>query len=119
MIAKPDAVRSDAAKFGEREHLVAAAVGEDGPLPAHEAVEPAEELDDLQAGTEIEMIRVSENDRGPQFLAQLVGRNRFDRTLRAHRHECRRLDDASRSGELASSGLRLGICLEDAKHGPR
>ena len=48
----------------EREHLETAGIGEDRPVPAREAVQAAVRLDDLEAGPQVEMERVAEDDVG-------------------------------------------------------
>ena len=50
-------------------HLVAAAVGQDRPLPAHEPVQPAELRDPLRARTQHQMIGVAEDDVGAAMRA--------------------------------------------------
>ena len=45
-------------------HLIAAAVGQDRPLPAHEPVQPAELRHALGAGAKHQMIGVAEDDVG-------------------------------------------------------
>ena len=51
----------DRAQPLEREHLKAARVGEDWPVPPHEPVQTAEIANQLVAGTQMQMIRVAEN----------------------------------------------------------
>ena len=53
---------------GQGHDLVAAGVGEDRPIPADEAVQPAEAPDDVAAGTEHEVVGVREHDLGPGGL---------------------------------------------------
>src|SRR6266511_5425311 len=59
---KFDAVLVDFAKALEGEDLKAARVGKQRPLPRHELVEPAELLDDVFAGPDVEVIGVGEHD---------------------------------------------------------
>ena len=56
------AVVVDRRDLGEADQLVAAAVGEDRMVPAHERVEPAGALDEVDPGTQREVIRVAEQD---------------------------------------------------------
>ena len=74
-VRRPVEVRSevrsllvDGAPRREAEHLIAAAVGEDRPRPADEAVEPAAPRDQVVAGTQIEMIGVAEEHLGAEPL---------------------------------------------------
>ena len=62
----------------EREHLVAAGIGQDVAPPVGEAVEPAPAGDDLGAGPQHQVVGVAEDDLDPQALE--VGRRQ-----RAHR----------------------------------
>ena len=78
--------------------LVSAAVGEDRVLPAHEGVEPARPLDQLDARPQRQVIRVAEQDVDAGS-AHLVRVQRLDGRVRSHRHECRRAHDSVRRGE--------------------
>ena len=61
--AEGDAVVVDARdRVAQREDLEAARVGEDRPVPGHEAVQPAELGDQLVAGPEVQVVRVAEHD---------------------------------------------------------
>jgi hypothetical protein len=84
----------------QREHLEAAGVGQDGPIPGHERVQAAELGDQLGAGPEVQVVAVSEHDRRAQ-LAQLVRVDALDRRLRADGHEGGSRHVAVRGGEYA------------------
>ncbi len=58
------AFRSELAYGTQAEHLEAAAVGEDGTVPVLELVKSARRPEDIQSGTEIEMICIAEDDLG-------------------------------------------------------
>ena len=73
----------------EREHLEAAAVGENGFLPAVEAVQAAGLLDDVHAGAEIQVIGIAEYDLRLDVVAQLVHVYAFYGADSAYRHEYR------------------------------
>ena len=62
MRAKLDAVRHNFADFCQAENLEPAAVREDGLVPVDESVQPAGGADDVEAGTDVEMVGVAEND---------------------------------------------------------
>ena len=94
------------------EHLVAAAVGENRPRPADEAVKSAVAGDQIVARPQIEVIRVAEEDLGAESLEIPMGQT-FHGALRADRHECRRLDAAVRGRHDAGTGAPLGV--RDAK----
>ena len=78
--------------------LVSAAVGEDRVLPAHEGVEPARPLDQLDARPQRQVVRVAEQDVDARG-AHLVGVQRLDGRVRSHRHERRRAHDSMGRGE--------------------
>ena len=63
--------------------LEAAAVGEDGPFPAHEAMQPAQAGDSVGAGAQVQVVGVGQDHGGVQ-LHQLAGREALDRGLGAH-----------------------------------
>ena len=69
-----DALVGDLAQLGEAHHLEAAGVGEDRPVPAHEAVQAAEPGDALGARPQHQMIGVGEDDVGAGGLR--AGRRR-------------------------------------------
>ena len=72
--AERDAVVVDARdRVAQREDLVAAGVGEDRPVPAHERVQAAELGDHVLAGTEMEVVRVAEQDRRSEHRAARPG----------------------------------------------
>ncbi|WBL36318.1 hypothetical protein O0235_01690 [Tepidiforma flava] len=62
--AEADAVFGDLAEAGEGEDPEAAAVGEDGAIPAHEAVDAAELPDEPVPGAQVEVVGVDEDDPG-------------------------------------------------------
>ena len=86
-----DAVLIYLPALGEAEHLVAAAVGEDGLIPANELVKAAAARDQLVAGTQHQVIGVAENDARADLFKMLSSQG-FYRALGAHGHEHRRLD---------------------------
>ena len=90
-----DAGFSDLAAVREREHLEAAGVGEDRPVPAPEAVQAAVGLDHLQPGAQVEVEGVAEDDLRAQ-LPNLPRQHALDRAVGTHRHEGRRLHRAAR-----------------------
>ena len=66
---KAHALLGDLADLGQAHHLEAAGVGEDRPVPAHEAVQAAEPRDALGAGAQHQVIGVAEDDVGAGRLA--------------------------------------------------
>ena len=92
----------------EAEHLVAAAVGQDRLVPADESVQAAHARDAIVAGPQIEMVGVAQEDGGAG-IDQIAMRHTLHRTLRADRHERRRLDLAVRRDEPASTRASVGV----------
>src|SRR5438874_12404189 len=97
----------DLAPLREAEHLVAAAVGEDRMRPADEAMKAAAARDQLIAGTQIQVIRIAENDLRARFFEVAVA-HRLHAPLRADGHERRRLDAAVRRPALAEASGAVG-----------
>ena len=105
-----DAVLADFAQFPERKDLEAAAVGEDGAVPPHEAVQPAAQAHDLVARAEHQVVGVAEEDPHVE-RAQVARFEGLDGALRADGHEDRGLhvavggvQDAAPRVEAASGG---------------
>src|ERR1051326_1803391 len=94
---------ADLPQIRKAEHLVAAAVGENRPVPADEPMKPARQIDHLRARPEIEMIRVTE-DRGGSELNQFARRDRFDASLCSYRHEAGGFDLAVGSCDRSRAG---------------
>ena len=61
------AVGVDLARVAQAEHLEAAAVGQNGAIPGHEAVQPAQVADSLVARAKVEVVGVGQHQRRPQF----------------------------------------------------
>jgi D-alanine-D-alanine ligase-like ATP-grasp enzyme len=103
---------------GEREDLVAAAVGEKRAVPAGEAVQSPEPRDELGAGAQQQVVGVREQDPGAD-LAQVPVKDGLHRRGGADRHEDRRLDLAVRRAQQTRAGAAVaGDELEgEAGHG--
>src|SRR2546428_11642289 len=114
--AKMRALLVDCPPRREAEDLVAAAVGEDGLGPANERVKAAAARDQIVAGTQIEVIRVAEQNLDAEVL-EVAMRDGLHRALRADGHERRRLDFAVRRRHHASSRAAVGVChLKTERH---
>ena len=61
------ALLGDLAAVRQREHLEAAGVGEDRPVPAREAVQAAVRLDHFQARAQVQVEGVAEDDLGAEL----------------------------------------------------
>ena len=69
-----DAVLGDLGQAAKAHHLIAAAVGQDRPVPAHEPVQPAQPRDPLGGRAQHQVIGVAEDDVGPA-RRDLAGRS--------------------------------------------
>ncbi len=111
-VAERDAVVVDARdRVAQREDLEPAGVGEDRPVPRHEAVQAAEVADQLVAGAEVQVVRVAEQDLRAE-VAHLVRVERLDGPLRPDRHEDRRAHLAVRGAQHAGARGAVGRVLE-------
>jgi hypothetical protein len=86
----------------EREDLEAARVGEDRPVPAREAMQAAVRFDDLQAGAQVQVEGVAEDDLGAE-RADLFGQHALHRAIGAHGHEGGRFHGAARKMQAAAA----------------
>ena len=73
--------------------LETAAVGEDGAGPGHEPMQTAQPLHCLDAGAQVQVISVAQDDSGSRGGNFLRGQG-LDGGLGRHRHESRRCDNA-------------------------
>ncbi len=79
------------AQMVERVELKAPRIGEDGTVPAHEAMQAAELRDHVLAGPEVEVIGVRQDPVHAHPL-QLLGREAADHRVGPHRKEGRRVE---------------------------
>ena len=89
-----------------------------GPVPGHEAVEPAERADERLSGPQHQVVGVAEEDLRPE-RAEVVLPHRLHRRLGAHRHEDRRLHRPVRGVQPAAArvGARIAVkALEPEAH---
>ena len=97
------------AQLAQAEDLETAGVGEQGPVPAHELVQPAQLAHQLVPRPKVQVIGISQNDLRAQVFQDVL-RDRFDSSGRADRHECRRFHAAVRGVNAAQAG-RTGLGL--------
>ena len=88
----------------QADQLIAAAVGENRMVPPHERVQPACPLDEVDPGSQREVIRVAEQDVDTR-VAYLVGVQRLHRGMGPDRHERGSADRA------VSRRQRSGACV--------
>jgi len=115
MVLKMGPLFRDLADLGEGKNLIAAAVGQDRPVPIHEPMQPAKVADHLHSWPNEKMVGVSENDLCAEFT-QLPRADRLHCALRPDRHEGRRLDHAMRRRQPATAGLGIWIGRKEFKH---
>ena len=116
-----NAVRCDVAQVCQAEYLVSAAVGEDGSVPGHESVESTGFTDYVDAGSQCEVVGISEEHLCAHFL-QFVGCHGFNGCLGADRHEDGCIQCSMWSGVPgeASGGGGVGVAqLEGHRRGDR
>ena len=108
MTGELDAVIADTVQCTERKHLVAAAVGQNRPVPAHQPVQIAERFDHVRSRPQQHVVRIGQHDLRPGF-GQLPRRNPFHAAACAHRHKYRCLDRSMRRQQTPAPGLALWI----------
>ena len=102
----------DLAQRAEAEDLEAARVGEDRPVPAHEAVQAAVPCDDFEPRAQPQMKSVAEHDLRPSGT-QFLGRHGLHRAIGADGHERRGVDASMR--ELEHAAARAVSAMRDAE----
>ena len=100
----------DFTEFTQGKNLEAAAVRENRAIPVHELVKSAGLSNDILAGSQIEMIGVSQNDFGAGGL-HIFRFHGFHRSLSAHRHKYRGFNGAVGSGNPSPAGTSSGILM--------
>lgn len=100
---------------GQRINLITAAVGQNWPGPAVEFMQPARRFDDLEAGAEVQMIGVPQNNLRRNILPQLVLMDCFYRASRADGHENGRADFTMIGLDEARAGAGVRVCFFNLK----
>ena len=103
MGTKADVAVVHPAQGAHTESLKAAAVGEDGAGPSHKAMQAAGPPDGGDAGAQVEVIGVAEDDLRAQ-AGHFLGSEGFDGGLGSDRHKGGGLDDAVGRGQQAGPG---------------
>ena len=106
---EPAAFGRELADGRQGEDLEAAAVRQDGPVPMFEFVQSAGLSERVQAGTEIEMIGVPEDDLRLDVLLQVPVIHALDGTDGSDGHEDGGMDLAVVGRDHARAGGGLGI----------
>ena len=101
-----DCVFSNLAQMLKAEALESAAVGENRPVPGHEAVQPAQAFDYLDSGSQVEMVGIGEDYLRADGLE--VGRvERLHGPQGSHRHERGRRHVAVRRMKRSAAGATI------------
>ena len=106
--AEPDAVVGYFPQRSHAESLEPAAVGEYGPVPAHEPMQASHLAHGPHAGPQVQVISIAQDDLGPG-RPHLFGSQPFDRGLGGHRHEERRERFAVGRLKLAGPGAAVSM----------
>ena len=114
MCERNHALVPDVVEFGERKDLEPAAVGEDGPVPVHEFVEPPCRLYKLVPGAHIEVVGIREDDLRARLL-QVARQHALDGRLRADGHIHGRFDIAVRGMKDARPRARFWVSFDNFK----
>ena len=93
----------------EREYLEAAAVREDGALPAVEAVQASRGPEHLQPRAQVEVIGVAQYDLRLHLPAQLLEMHALHAAHRSHGHEDGRGHLAVAGGDDARAGVTARV----------
>src|ERR1035437_7740468 len=114
--AERHAVFRDLAQIAEAEHLKAAGVSEDGMVPRHELLHPAELTNHLDTGPQIKMVGVVQQDLDAELFQRVLG-YALDCRQRSHRHEDWGLDFTVWREEASGAGGAIaGFDLEAEGH---
>ena len=111
MRTEMDAFGLNLSRFGERVHLVAAAIGKYGPVPAVELMQSACRFQNIQPGTQIQMIGVPQNNLCLGVLLQLFYVNGFYGSRRAYRHKYRRLYLSVSRCNFSGAGIAFRVSM--------
>jgi hypothetical protein len=90
-------------------HLVAAAVRQNGALPAIEFMQAARRFQHIHAGPKVEVVGIAEDDLRPHLPLQFVYMHRFYGACRTHGHEDGRLDGSVRRLDAARPCGGVGV----------
>jgi len=98
--------------IAERVHLIAARIGENGPVPAIELVQATGRAQHLQPRPQVEVVGIAENNLGLHILLQRGLRHGLHGAGRANGHENRGFDGPVGRFEAAGAGFGGGVLGE-------
>ena len=105
MAAESHTLVGQLAVLGQREDLETAAVGQDGAVPAVELVQATCTLNDVHAGTQVQVIGVAQDDLRLDVLAKFRHVDGLDGAHSAHGHENGSLDLAMVGRDESGAGI--------------
>ena len=94
---------------GQGKDLEAAAVGQDGPVPRGEGVEAAGPAQDVEAGAQVEMVCVAQDDLGLDVFFEFFMENALHGADGPHRHEDGGVDRTVVGGDPAEPGAGRAV----------
>ena len=117
MTAELHALVGHLSQVGQREHLKATGVCQYRMIPALELVQATGTEQNIRTGTQIQMVRIAQNDLRMNILFQFVAMNAFDRADSTYRHKNRRQYIAVVSMQHAGTcadGLGRGLQFKES-----
>ncbi len=105
--AKRHPLLGDLAFVRQREHLEAAGIGEDRPLPANEPMQPAEFTNDIQARSQEQVKGVAQDDLGT-YLDEVARGHGLHRAVGAHGHKRGGFHRSAVEGKAAAARCAVG-----------
>ena len=111
---KIDALLLDLPQTGQGEHLKAAGVGQNRPVPGHKLMQSAQIVDHLVTGPQVQMVGVGKLHLTTDVFQVCRAEGPLDGSLSADIHKYRRLNRAV--GADKYSPARHSFCFQQLKH---
>ena len=105
---EPDVVVVHPPECAHAEGLEAAAVGENGPGPPHELMQPPQSVHRLHAGPQVQVVGVAQDDLR-SHIHNFVGGKSLDGGLGGHRHKYGRVHRTVGRGKSAGPGAAVAV----------
>ena len=111
MALERDTFLLDFAAVRQRIYLIATTIGQDGALPSIEAMQAAHLSQRIEAGAQIKVISIAEDDLRSYVVYEFVLVYGLNGARRAHRHENGCLDSAVRSFDRGRTSAGIRVCM--------
>ena len=98
----------------ETKNLIAAAIGQDRPIPTHEFMQAAQVANQFMPRPQVKMIGIAEQNLATQLL-QISRQHRLDGPLGSHRHEGGSLHHAVSRDQATEARFGVWIFLDDGE----